>query len=62
MALVLDASPQDRQRRGSATGCGSFAGPSGLCTQVSRQRVAVLVLMFKAEQHIKLRRDAIELI
>jgi transcription antitermination factor NusG len=40
---------------------GPFAGHSGLCTQVTRQRVAVPVLMFKAERQIKLRRDAIEL-
>jgi transcription antitermination factor NusG len=40
---------------------GPFVGHSGMCTQVSRQQVGVLMLMFKAQRQVRLRRDAIEL-
>jgi transcription antitermination factor NusG len=39
---------------------GPFAGHSGLCTQISRGHVGVLLLMFKAQRQIRLRRDAVE--
>jgi transcription antitermination factor NusG len=42
--------------------CGPFVGQSGLCTQVSRQLIGVLLLMFKAQRQVRLRRDAVELI
>jgi transcription antitermination factor NusG len=42
--------------------CGPFAGQSGFCTQVSRQQVGVLLLMFKAQRQVRLRRDAVELV
>jgi transcription antitermination factor NusG len=41
---------------------GPFVGQSGLCTQVSRKQVGVLLLMFKAQLQVRLRRDAVELI
>jgi transcription antitermination factor NusG len=41
---------------------GPFAGQSGLCTQVSRQQADVLLLMFKAQRQVRLRRDAVELV
>jgi transcription antitermination factor NusG len=41
---------------------GPFAGQSGLCTQVSRQQIGVLLLMFKAQRQVRLRRDAVELV
>jgi transcription antitermination factor NusG len=41
---------------------GPFVGHSGLCTQVSRQQVGVLVLMFKAQRQVRLRREAVELL
>ena len=41
---------------------GPFVGQPGVCTQVSRQQVGVLLLMFKAERQVKLRRDAVELV
>ena len=41
---------------------GPFVGHSGLCTQVSRQQVGVLLLMFKARRQARLQRDAVELI
>jgi len=41
---------------------GPFAGHSGLCTQISRQQVGVLLLMFKAHRQVRLRRDAVELV
>jgi transcriptional antiterminator RfaH len=41
---------------------GPFVGFSGLCTQVSRQQVGVLLLMFKAQRQVRLRRDAVELV
>jgi hypothetical protein len=31
------------------TVCGPFAGHAGFCTQVSRQQIAVLLLMLKAQ-------------
>jgi transcription antitermination factor NusG len=40
---------------------GPFVGHSGLCTQVSRQQVGVLLLIFKARRRVWLRRDAVEL-
>jgi transcription antitermination factor NusG len=40
---------------------GPFVGHSGLCTQVSRQQVGVLLLMFKAQRQVRLRPDAVEL-
>jgi hypothetical protein len=40
---------------------GPFVGHSGLCTQVSRQQVAVLLLMFKVQRQVRLHRDAVEL-
>jgi transcription antitermination factor NusG len=40
---------------------GPFVGFSGLCTQVSRQQVGVLLLMFKAQRQVRLRRDSVEL-
>jgi transcription antitermination factor NusG len=40
---------------------GPFVGHSGLCTQVSRQQVGVLLLMFKAQRQVRLMRDAVEL-
>ncbi len=41
---------------------GPFIGQSGLCTQMSRQQVGVLLLMFKAQRQVRLRRDAIKLV
>jgi transcription antitermination factor NusG len=41
---------------------GPFVGHSGLCTQVSRQQVGVLLLMFKAQRQVRLKRDAVELV
>jgi transcription antitermination factor NusG len=38
-----------------------FVGHSGLCTQLSRQQIGVLLLMFKAQRQVRLRRDAAEL-
>jgi len=40
---------------------GPFAGHSGLCTQISRQQIGVLLLMFKAHRQVRLQRDAVEL-
>jgi hypothetical protein len=40
----------------------AFVGHSGLCTQISRQQVGVLLLMFKAQRQVRLRRDAVELV
>jgi len=40
---------------------GPFVGHSGLCTQVSRQQIGVLLLMFKAQRQVQLHRDAVEL-
>jgi transcription antitermination factor NusG len=60
--------PTKRERRNFRVGdqvqvvCGPFAGHSGLCTQVFRQQVGVLLLMFKAQRQVQLRRDAVELI
>jgi transcription antitermination factor NusG len=42
--------------------CGPFAGQSGLCTQVSRQQIGVLLLMFKAQRQVRLCRGAVELV
>ena len=41
---------------------GPFVGFSGLCAEVSRQQVGVLLLMFKAQRQVRLRRDAVELV
>jgi transcription antitermination factor NusG len=41
---------------------GPFVGFSGICTQVSRQQVGVLLLMFKAQRQVRLRRGPIELV
>jgi transcription antitermination factor NusG len=41
---------------------GPFVGHSGLCTQVSCQQIGVLLLMFKAQRQVRLRRDAVELV
>ncbi len=41
---------------------GPFAGQSGLCTQVSSQQVGVLLLMFKAQRQVRLRREAVALV
>ncbi len=41
---------------------GLFVGHSGLCTQVTRQQIGVLLLMFKAQRQVRLRRDAVELV
>jgi transcription antitermination factor NusG len=41
---------------------GPFAGHSGLCTQVSRLQIGVLLLMFKAQRQVRLRREAVELL
>jgi transcription antitermination factor NusG len=40
---------------------GPFTAQSGLCTEISRQQVGVLLLMFKAHRQVRLRRDAAEL-
>jgi hypothetical protein len=37
-------------------------GHSGLCTQVSRQQIGVLLLMFKAQRQVRLGCDAVELV
>jgi transcription antitermination factor NusG len=39
---------------------GPFVGHSGLCTQVSRQQIGVLLLMFKAQRQMRLPRTAVE--
>jgi hypothetical protein len=49
-------------RRPAARRLRTLVGHSGLCTQVSRQQVGVLLLMFKAQRQVKLRRDAVELV
>jgi hypothetical protein len=41
---------------------GPFVGHSGLCTLISRQQVSVLLLMFKVQRQVRLRRDVVELV
>jgi hypothetical protein len=33
-----------------------------IITQISRQQIGVLLLMFKAQRQVRLRRDAVELV
>jgi transcription antitermination factor NusG len=40
---------------------GPFIGHSGVCTNISRGQVGVLLLMFKAQRQVKLHRDAVAL-
>jgi transcription antitermination factor NusG len=65
---AIDLPANDKRRKVPRIGdrlrvvSGPFVGQSGLCTQVSRQQVAVLLLMFKAQRQVRLGRDAIELV
>jgi hypothetical protein len=63
---AIDLPANDKRRKvpriGDRIVFGPFVGQSGLCTQVSRQQVGVLPLMFKAQRQVRLRRDAVELV
>jgi transcription antitermination factor NusG len=65
---AIDLPANDRRRKVPRIGdrlrvvSGPFVSQSGLCTQVSRQQVGVLLLMFKAQRQVQLRRDAVELV
>jgi transcription antitermination factor NusG len=65
---AIDLPANDKRRKVPRIGdrlrvvSGPFVGQSGLCTQVSRQQVAVLLLMFKAQRHVRLGRDTVELV
>ena len=65
---AIDLPANDKRRKVPRIGdqlrvvSGPFVGHSGLCTQVSRQQVGVLLLMFKAQRQVRLRRDAAELV
>ncbi len=65
---AIDPPEEKRRRKNPRIGdrvritSGPFVGHSGLCTQLSRQKVGVLLLMFKAQRQVRLRRDVVELI
>ena len=65
---AIDFREETRRRKNPRIGdriqivSGPFVGHSGLCTQVSRQQIGVLLLIFKAQRQLRLRLDAAELI
>jgi transcription antitermination factor NusG len=65
---AIDLPDEKRGRKNPRVGdqvrivLGPIAGHSGLCTQISRQRVGVLLLMFKAHRQVRLHRDAVEMV
>jgi transcription antitermination factor NusG len=65
---AIDLPNEKRGRRNPRIGdrvqiiSGPFVSHSGLCTQILRHQVGVLLLVFKAQRQVRLRRDAVELV
>ena len=65
---AIDLPNEKRGRRNPRIGdrvrsvSGPFVGHSGLCTEVSRQQVGVLLLMLGAQRQVQLSHNAVELV